>query len=889
MNLEKFFKGADDHNKTLQERAFTVIPIVGLTALFLLIFIGIVVQDDIRNTIIIAACFIIFLIIVMMTKKNRKVQMGATLIAAVMVIILLPFTFIFGGSIFGGSPVWFVFGFAYIGLTVEGRRKYVLLVMGTITSAIAYYIAYQRPELVAVHTNAAAYFDSYTSVILVSLLITAMILLENRIYSSENRLIEKQKMEIEELSNTKNDFFSNVSHEIRTPLDSIVGFNELILRASKEEETLECSRNIRGASRILLTLINDLLDLSKIESGRMEIQPVEYSTVTLMADTLNLIWELAYEKGLKLVVNIAPDIPSKLWGDDIRIEQILINILGNAVKYTEEGSITFTAQCKRHDEKNVDLIFSVKDTGIGIKREMLPHIFDEFARVSGAEVKNEIGTGLGLPIAKQLTEQMNGEIRVNSIYTKGSTFSVTIPQGIRKEDSIGIVDVNKLRSAGAGDVYQQSFEAPGARVLIVDDNPMNRKATARLLRQTKMIIDEESGPRQCLERCANTHYDCIFLDQEMEDMDGIECIRQIRSQIGGLCRETPIVIVTANSSADERTRYRMAGFDGYIQKPVSGEVLENTLLRLLPSELIYKTIGANNKFAQESFRKRDKLPILITSESACDLPKEVLEKMRIPIIHFYIKNRNGSFVDDVEVDTEGVLKYMAVDGGYDLEPVIPTIDDYEAFFADHLEEADNIIHITMSSKASGSYEAAMEAAKAFDNVRIVDSESLSCGMGLLVMEAYSLLESGADVNECIDSLNRIKKNIHTSFFVNDIEYLIRKGRASRRLQSMNRIFMMRPAIIFREGRGMLFKILIGYNERAKRNYIKTALANVKSIDQRKVMMVHTGFPSDDIDDILRWIENEVMFKEVTVNKESAAMAAIHGPGAFGMAFMYHEE
>ena len=889
ISLDKLFKDAENHEKTLQERAFAVIPLVGLLALFILIFIGILVGDNIISIAMIEVNFVLFWVIVRISKKKKKIREGATLIAAILVLILLPVTFVFGGSIYGGSPLWFILGYAYVGITLEGRRKYVLMGLGAIMTGVAYYVAYTYPSLVPSHTSDMEYLDSFVSLILVGVMVTVMILLQNRIFASENKLIEKQKKEIEALSATKSEFFSNVSHEIRTPIDSIMGFNELILRSAKDRETLDNAQNIKSASRILMTLINDILDLSKIESSRMEIQPVEYSTISMLSDAVNIVWEFARDKELEFKVQIEPDVPQRLWGDDVRIVQILLNILGNGIKYTDEGSVTFRVQCKRYDDRNCDMIFSVIDTGVGIKREMLPHIFDEFVRVGGEETKNEIGTGLGLSIARQLTNQMNGDIKVNSIYTKGSTFTVTIPQGIRKEDSVGMVDINTLRAHDENAAYRQSFEAPGARILVVDDDSLNRKATVKLLRDTKIIIDQEKSGKGCLDRTANTHYDCIFLDQEMPEMDGIECIRQIRSQVGGLSRETPIVIVTAYSSPEDRNRFRMAGFDGYLPKPISGEMLENTLLRLLPAERVHRITNTDEEELAQMRKEKVKIPILITSESACDLPKDVLDKMGIPIVHFYIKNKNGSFIDDIEVDTDGIIKYMTKDGGYDMTPDTPTVDDFEKFFAEHLVEADNIIHISMSSKASGSFWCSSEAAKAFDNVTIIDSESLSCGMGSLVLEAHRMVEAGASVLECVERLNRIKKRIHISYYVNDLEYLVRFGRVSRRLKGMGRIFMLHPAITFREGRGSLLKMLVGSAGFAKKKYISAALSNQKDIDKSRVFVIHTGLQVSELDDICSWVKELIPFSEVIVQRESAAMAAIHGPGAFGVSFMYNEE
>ena len=345
MIIKDLFSRADDHSKTMQERLFSFFPMIGLLTLFVVTFIGIIVQDNIINTLILSGCFIVFFLIVVFTVKSKKIQTGATLIAVIMVIILLPVAFVFGGGLHGGSPCWFIFGFAYIGMTVEGRRKYVLLILGGITAAISYYVAYSHPDLVANHTTVAAYFDSFSSIILVSSFLTIMILFQHRVYESENKLIEKQRKEIEELSQARTRFFSGMSHEIRTPIDSIIGFNEIVLREDVSGEVLECAQNIKSASTLLLSLVNDVLDLAKLESGNMEIVPSEYDTVGLLSESINMVWDSAMKKGLSFYTNINPDIPIRLFGDNVRIEQVLINLLSNAIKFTQEGSVKFTIDC----------------------------------------------------------------------------------------------------------------------------------------------------------------------------------------------------------------------------------------------------------------------------------------------------------------------------------------------------------------------------------------------------------------------------------------------------------------------------------------------------------------------------------------------------------------
>ena len=891
MMKQSLFNIVEDHNKSLQERVFVILTFIGMLSVFLLIFIGMIMGDNILNTLALIACFFGFLGVIIFSIKKRRVQTGATIIGRVLVVFLLPLSFICGGGIFGGSPLWFIFGFAFIGMTVAGKRKYVLMAMAAISMSLSYYLAYNYPEYVAKHTIFAAHMDSLLSNLIVSILLVVMILFENRVYISENKLIERQKEEIQKLSQSRSKFFSTVSHEIRTPIDTMLGFNELIIRESVSDEITENAMNVKSAGRLLLHLVDDILDVAKLESGKMEIVPNEYDVVNMLADTINMTYEQAHEKNLEYFVDIDPLTPRVLNGDDIRIEQILINLLNNAIKYTNEGSITLSLRTKTVSSGEIMLVFSVEDTGIGIKKDAIANVFDEFKRINENSTKDVIGTGLGLTIVKMLTDQMNGEIQVNSIYTKGSNFVVTIPQEVIKSESIGEITLEDLKNKKLSAEYKQSFEAPGARILIVDDNQMNRVVAKKLLRDTKIEIDEAGSGQECLEKCANTQYECIFMDQVMPEMDGTECLRQIKQQMGGMNRETPIVVVTAFTSGDDQAKFRMAGFDGYLLKPVNGEMLENTLLRILPADLIRRTrmADANQADGKKSGLHKDKLPILITTESICDLPAEIVEKMRLPIIPFSISNKNGSFIDGVETETEGVLEYITENGNDDLFAENPSVQEYEEFFASRLDEADNVIHISMSGKAGGAYHVAMEAAASFDRVHIVDSEALSCGMGLLVLEAQNLVQAGLSPAECVRELDKVKKRIHTSFLINNIDYLIKLGRINPRMKAFSRVFMLKPSILFREGRGTLLRMFMGASDKTKKRYVDMQFDTGRSIDRRRLFITHTGLPANELDDIVRWVGDKMAFDEVIVQKESAASAAIHGKGAFGIIFMYEDE
>ena len=255
----------------------------------------------------------------------------------------------------------------------------------------------------------------------------------------------RQHLEIEKLNKAQNGFFSNMSHEIRTPINTIIGLNEMILREDVSEEVMEDAANIRSAGKLLLNLINDILDMSKIQSGRMQLINGPYQTGEMLSDLVGMMWIRAKEKKLEFRVDVSPDLPNELIGDDVRIKQILINVLNNAIKYTKEGSVSLSVQCEYTDENTCNMIYSVTDTGVGIKPEDIPYLFSAFKRVDEDSNKHIEGTGLGLSIVKQLVDLMGGKVTVNSVYTKGSTFIIEIPQVCENQEKMGQYNFDKTK------------------------------------------------------------------------------------------------------------------------------------------------------------------------------------------------------------------------------------------------------------------------------------------------------------------------------------------------------------------------------------------------------------------------------------------------------------
>ncbi len=407
-------------------------------------------------------------------------------------------------------------------------------------------------------------------------------------------------------NNAKSSFLANMSHEIRTPINTILGMDELILREAQNINVIEYAQNIKTEGKTLMSLINDLLDFSKIESGKMELTETEYSVSSLLHDVIAMFSIKAEEKGLELSVEVAEDIPAMLCGDEIRIKQILSNLLSNAVKYTEHGYVGIEVDWEPQDEKNVILCITVKDSGIGIRKEDMDAIFEEFKRFDIKRNNKVEGTGLGMSITAQLLRMMNGKIFIDSEYGSGSEFKVRIPQEVADDTPMGKYSYMK-QTPDRGNV-RETFTAPKARILVVDDNLMNRVVVKGLLKQTLLQIEESANGVDCLKKVQDTHYDIILMDHMMPGMDGVETLKRLRLQ-DGACVDTPVIVLTANAVVGVKDYYLEQGFDDYLSKPISGRLLEEMLLKYLPDELVIKrevSKGINVINAkQEGFRPEE--------------------------------------------------------------------------------------------------------------------------------------------------------------------------------------------------------------------------------------------------------------------------------------------
>ncbi len=397
-------------------------------------------------------------------------------------------------------------------------------------------------------------------------------------------VMERDKLQAQRESEAKARFLANMSHEIRTPINAVIGMNEMVLRESSEENIKSYALDIRNAGQTLLSMINEVLDFSKIESGKMELVPAEYDLGSMLHDISNMIRLKAKNKGLTLTLNVSETLPERLYGDEIRIRQILINLLNNAVKYTERGSVTLEVSGRRDGEDEI-FHFAVSDTGIGIRQEDLPKLFMAFERIDEEKNRNVEGTGLGMNIAMQLLSLMDSKLDVSSVYGEGSVFSFDLRQRIVSAQPVGNMEEN-IRKRTTEYTYTTLFTAPDAGILVVDDNDINRKVFAGLLKNTQIAVEEAGSGEECLEKVFAKHYDIIFLDHMMPGMDGIETIKKIRAKKGHPCKNTPVIALTANALSGAKEMYLSEGFDGFLSKPVDPEKLESTIAEWLPEEKI---------------------------------------------------------------------------------------------------------------------------------------------------------------------------------------------------------------------------------------------------------------------------------------------------------------
>lgn len=880
--MKKLYSGT----LSLRERLFRIILIIGTFVVVMAVIGGFRSRTSMLPLIpallaIIAAQWLVY--------KLKKVEWATYLLGIVFNGYLFPLMFFRNGGIESGTTIWFVLAIVYVFLLFSGKGLCIALILSIISFGNTYYMAWKHPEWISTMENTLQiYMDSFFSLLLVGISIGTIFKFYVGVYERERELTEQQKEEIERISQSKSAFFANMSHEIRTPINTIIGLNEMTLREDISDEIAENAINIQNASKMLLALINDILDLSKIESGKMEIVPTQYETGAMFSDLVNIVWIRAHEKKLEFKIDIDKDIPSMLYGDEVRLKQVITNILTNAVKYTESGSVTLTAKGERIEENKVRLRISVEDTGMGIKKENLEELFSSFKRVDQEKNRKIEGTGLGLSISKQLIEMMGGQITVDSIYKRGSVFTIIVDQQIVNENPVGTMNFLMKKKLYNRDRYRQSFEAPDARVLIVDDNEMNLMVACKLLRSTKVQIDTAMSGKECLEKTLSKSYHVIFMDHMMPEMDGEETLKQLKKQENGRCLETPVIALTANVMAGAEKLYQERGFEGYLAKPINGALFEATLLKYLPNELIEYSVDEEEEEKPEETIQlvsgKRKKKVIVTTDCVCDLPQEWLEQYEIMSMYYYVYTKQGRFCDVKEISSDNLLKYMQDEKNTARSSCAP-VEEYESFFAEALGKAEKVVHISMASRSSDGFYTASAAAKGFDNVVVVDSGHLSSGMGMMVLTAAKLAQDGESAEAICKELMQLKDRVSTSFIVPTPENLYRNGKVGKGVRDLCYALNLHPVLYLAQNKIKLRGVEIGSVEQAYKKYIKRQMRGKKKIDKRLLFLTYAGCSVKQLEEIQKEVEKYVHFEHIQWQKASATISSNCGIGAFGLLYM----
>ena len=467
--------------------------------------------------------------------------------------------------------------------------------------------------------------------------------LEEQKASYERKVLEIEKDAANASNKAKSDFLANMSHEIRTPMNAIIGMDEMILRTSPAEPVRKYALDIQSAGKTLLSIINDILDFSKIESGKMELVPVEYGFSSVMNDVVNMTMKKAKDKGLEYDLNISEDIPSVMLGDEIRIRQVMLNLINNAIKYTPKGKVSVSVSFDRDKQM---LCVSVADTGIGIREEDIGKLFGSFQRLDENRNRNIEGTGLGLNITMHFVKMMDGDIDVRSVYGEGSTFTVYMKQTVVDGTPVGDFAQNLVKMQERKGEFMPSLTAPGARILVVDDNDMNIEVIKGLLEVTKIRIWTAGSGAECIEAARENKFDLIFLDQMMPGMSGVQTLEAMRKE--KLAEGTPVIALTADAIVGARDNYLKEGFTDYLSKPVMYDALEAVLKKYLDEKLIVISEQSALSDKQESDTEEEgEKPLVIAVSPSSDKLKQLKTLLG--------SRYKGVFVKDME----SAEKYLA--------------------------------------------------------------------------------------------------------------------------------------------------------------------------------------------------------------------------------------
>lgn len=556
---------------SLETRLSIFFILVGIVASFLGFLTCIISGVSTEGSIVVLLLTIFIPVALNFAYKNIKTE-TLIFIILVVIIITMPIVWLTSGGVKSGVNIWFIYEFFFISIALKGAKFRYSLIVAFVADMLCYMISWYAPEYVYVlKDNKAVSISVFCSLIIVAASIIVTTLYYKKIYDEE-------KEKLKEANSFQNDFLATFSHELRSPINALLGYNEMIIQSKSIEEIRAYAIDANEAGENLMFLINDILDYSKCEAGGINISSAEYSPMNVLNKIYVLMAHRAKSKGLEFHIKNNPSVPSRLWGDEERIKQIITNLMINAIKYTDVGSVCSVMSSEYLDEENIILRIDIIDSGIGISQENIEEIFESFKKIEKGD-RNFSGVGLGLSITKRLVKKMNGTIEVSSELGRGSIFTVRIPQKIVDRTPMGSYTRKVKPVIGEN---EEEFRAPSARILVVDDVEVNLKVTAGLLKRTEMTVTTAISGREALEILERESFDVILLDHMMPEMDGVEVLREIRKTD----KETPIIVITANALSGVKEEYLELGFTDYISKPIKPAELKKLLIKHMPEQKI---------------------------------------------------------------------------------------------------------------------------------------------------------------------------------------------------------------------------------------------------------------------------------------------------------------
>ena len=877
-------------NRNIREKLFVIVCLEGIIGALFCLLECISIRSGWPTYIIIGLTLVIIPWAVNYICDNGGRELPIAVVTIWMDFVTFPTIFLTCGGVKSGSSCWLAMGIIYIFLVYRGKMLKILVTATILIDSACYAVAFLRPEIVKpLNTEAAQYIDSLFGAIAVGVTAGLVFSFRRAGYGRENAMAIRQRNEIDRINASREKFYANFSHEIRNPINAIIGLNELNIRNSKDKEITRNSEAIAGSGKLLLSIVNDIMDLSQMESKSMKLASSPFDSSDLLNKIMDMISVRAKEKNLELILEADPEIPAVLVGDERRLIQILINLMTNAVKYTKEGHVKLSVISEKKEDDNVTLKASISDTGIGIEKENLEHIFETFAQFDRNENGDIEGNGLGLPIAYSLTQIMGGKLTVDSVYGSGSVFTVEVTLGYEGDEVMGAStyeEISESRGESEGG-YVRSFEASKARILVVDDDAQNRSIITGLLKDTKVTVSEAGSGEEALKLTAANRYDVIVVDYLMPGMNGSEVLEAVRSQSGGKCKDSAIIALTGAMLDSGKHNNALYEFDMVLTKPVEYTVLEDAIASSLPAELIEYRDNSRNRTGALYTRvmPKKKRRLRITTESICDLPEDVIRKFDIGIMYLYIRTARGRFMDTVEIDSMDLMGKLT-DSSSEVHPDGATVEEYERFFKKELESSEDIIHLSFSSRMGESCNRAMEAAKGFSHVHVIDSGLISSALGLLAMIAAGWAGSDRSVDEICDDIGKISKHIVMSYVLPSASIYSDYGKLTKKTGELYDIMNIHPAISLSGGKLKQTRIYRGDMESVIDSHIKTTLLLAGRMDLRvPVIVTHVALSPRIQNNIMSEMRGSIPDNALMLTKSSVSSAGNIGQGGMGIAYL----